>query len=57
MTTTEICDECKKPKSNVGNWEDGRRLCGGCKIRTCLRRPGFKDLRAALLADEQAGTP
>lgn len=38
---TEICDGCSKAKPNVGKWQDGRRLCGGCKIRITLARPGF----------------
>ena len=40
-TKTETCDGCREPKPNVGPWEDGRRLCGGCKCRIALARPGM----------------
>jgi hypothetical protein len=38
---TKTCDGCNEPKPNVGPWSDGRRLCGGCKIRITMARPGF----------------
>jgi hypothetical protein len=49
----EICDGCSEPKPNVGPWSDGRRLCGGCKLRITLARPGMvrgleRELSAAL---------
>jgi hypothetical protein len=38
---SDICDGCSEPKPNVGKWEDGRRLCGGCKCRIAFARSGF----------------
>ena len=32
------CDECKQDRPNVGPWQDGRSLCGGCKLATAVRR-------------------
>lgn len=51
-----VCDECKCKKPNVGPWQDGRRLCGGCKVRITLSRPGRvaqleRELGAALGED------
>lgn len=28
---------------NVGNWQDGRRLCGGCKVRITLANPQIRE--------------
>lgn len=49
----ETCDECRRASGNVGPWEDGRRLCGGCKVRVTLARPGARqrleaDIRTAI---------
>ena len=46
-----ICDECRYSVENTGPWEDGRRLCGPCKIRvTMAAAPNRHARRAALLA-------
>lgn len=45
----EICDECTKSKPNVGPWEDGRRLCGGCKLKITFARPGAKERLASTI--------
>ncbi len=46
----ERCDECGMQQPNVGKWQDGRRLCGGCKIRLTLsKRPNlFRDISREL---------
>lgn len=45
VLASEKCDGCSRMMPNVGPWKgkDGvrQRLCGGCKLRTCLARPGF----------------
>lgn len=56
--TMKICDHCKQPEPNVGPWEDGRQLCGGCKARITLANPKIRaelerDIRAFALALEQ----
>lgn len=38
----EVCQGCEKPAPNVGPWEDGRRLCGSCKVRITLADPARK---------------
>lgn len=43
LGTYEVCDGCRAATTNVGPWEDGRRLCGGCKVRITMAAPGAKD--------------
>ncbi len=40
----ELCPGCHEIMPNVGPWnEPPGRLCGGCKIKATLARPGAKE--------------
>lgn len=41
-TAVEKCEACDGLKPNVGNWSDGRRICGGCKVLITFSQPKFR---------------
>ena len=51
MKSAKPCDACNRVTGNVGPWQDGRQLCGSCKVKICFDRPGFSEGLARDIAD------
>lgn len=62
-----ICEKCGKDRPNCGRFQTSERtwerLCGGCKVRITIARPGFREqlqkdaqaFAAALMLDTKGG--
>lgn len=51
VSSNEVCEGCHKPRPNVGKWEDGRRLCGVCKVKIWQDNGGADKLVKQLEAE------